>query len=153
MVEVQIKLEGGDKVIRKLKRMGIELNDFSEEMRAIGKYYQNFVTVDVFEDEGGPYGNQWAPLNEAYEDAKREEYPGAGILERTGKMRRNFKTKISPNSMIFYNPTKYFKYHQSSKPRKKLPRRVMINLDAERRMEITRIMGQTLNKRLKRALR
>lgn len=79
----------------------------------------------AFESEGAIFGG-WPPLSPQYEALKSRQFPGKGILEREGKMRQSFRNYVGTHELIIDNPVEYFKYHQSNKPRSKIPRRVML---------------------------
>lgn len=80
-----------------------------------------------FSSRGRTLGEPWKPRTKSY------PWP---ILERTGKMRKSFRGDISSDYVVLYNTQDYFKYHQSKSTRKKLPRRVMMKIDEQRRRDI-----------------
>ena len=43
-------------------------------------------------------------------------------------MRKAFQKRVTESNVTIDNPTSYFVYHQSRAPRKRLPRRVMMQL-------------------------
>lgn len=97
-------------------------------------------TFDMnFNSEGGTLGMPWKPRLEPY---------GWPILQRTGLMRRSFGAAFGTDFVTLFNSAPYFKYHQSSAPRTtRLPRRVMMRIDDQRRTSIIKyfqswIMGQ-----------
>lgn len=54
------------------------------------------------------------------------------LLMKSGAMRSSFGSSISSTELIIQNFAPYFPYHQSNKPRTRLPRRVMMAIDAAR---------------------
>jgi len=99
------------------------------------------VIDDNFDSEGSTLGRPW----------KKLANPRSGkILQLTGNMRRSFIDKVSTSKAEISNKTNYFKFHQSNKARTKLPRRIMMRIDATRRNEIMRIFTKFLNKVAKR---
>jgi len=92
--------------------------------------------TDQFKSEGAEGGEKWAPLSEVYAGWKERHYPGQQILERTGDLRASLTRRGDPNAVhieerkLLTLGTKlpYAIYHQSIAPRKKLPRRPVIQL-------------------------
>jgi len=72
-------------------------------------------------------------------------YPGRGILEATGRMRDSFQYESSNMWTRVFNTVNYFKYHQSRMPRTRLPRRVMMKLDNQRKQSIVQIFHKGLD--------
>lgn len=61
------------------------------------------------------------------------------LLEQTGKMRRSFRGEVTSGTQLTVgNTDNKFKYHQSNKPRTKIPRRVMLMVDAPSAILITK---------------
>lgn len=148
MLQVSIQIQGDKKTIARLKRAGVNITDFSEELRAVGEYLRDFVGRLVFETEGGILGARWAPLSEPYGFRKRTEYPGRGILERTGRLRRSFLFKSTATMVLLYNPTPYLKKHQFGIG---VPRRVIYQVDKERADQATKIVEEGMRGRVRRA--
>lgn len=99
---------------------------------ALSKSSEDLIEVlsyDVFETEGEAIDEVWAPLSPAYAKQKERIYPGETILTASGLMRESFTSLVDPTSLTIGNAMEYFKYHQSSAPRTKLPRRVMMRLN------------------------
>lgn len=100
-------------------------------LKVAGKDIVNFTENDVFSSEGSALlGHKWKTLSKPYAQAKAKRYPNKGILEATGKMRKSFRHSVSKSGDIYTltveNTDKKFLYHQSSKPRSKMPRRQML---------------------------
>lgn len=87
-----------------------------------------FFSYDVFESEGEAIDESWEPLAKAYAFRKEKLFPGKGILDASGLMRESFMSQADSTSLRIWNAAEYFKYHQSSAPRTRLPRRVMMKL-------------------------
>lgn len=60
------------------------------------------------------------------------------LLEQTGKMRRSFKGDVTSTQLTVGNTDDKFKFHQSNKPRTKLPRRIMLQVDSTSAILITK---------------
>lgn len=121
---INFVLEG--EVIMSRRLQGISNIDLAKPFdRAAGRLV-SFYEGDVFSSQGAAIGKPWVG---------GPRYHG---LDVSGTMRGNFKKRVSSSRMEVYNPTPYFVYHQSNQPRKKLPRRQMIDLDEERRQWIVK---------------
>lgn len=132
-------IEGEKQVSRKLRGIAESLRDWTPAFQKIAGELRRDFSGDVFESEGEAIGERWTPLSRAYAERKAVKYPGKGILEATGKMRRAFQSQYDATSARVWNNIAYFKYHQSNKlPRRKLPRRVMMKLDNDRKEFIQR---------------
>jgi len=150
--ELKWEVEGVTELSRRLNFLDSELKDFTPAFRKSASQLKSFVSGEVFDSEGAVYGAKWAPLNPAYEAFKQSKYPGKGILERTGKMRKSFKTQHSADFAVVYNGAKYFGYHQSRAARNtRLPRRVMLKLDGPRKEMIVKIFQAEFFKKVKKA--
>lgn len=100
----------------------------------------------AFASEGASTGAPWKPLAASTQaDRKRHGYPPAHpILERTGKLERALtigdgaRISTSPQKLVYQlnEDVGYFKYHQSTSPRARLPRRAPVLLTADDRHEI-----------------
>ena len=110
------KIQGEEQLSRKLKGLGGKVKNFKPEFKKSADFLSGFFSGEVFDSEGRAIGEKW-PGGSGYHK-----------LQRTGRMRRSFKTKSKKFSGEVYNAMDYFKYHQSSRPRGKLPRRVMMKL-------------------------
>lgn len=149
-LNIKIEVRGGENTLKRLREAGVNLNDFRDELRDVGKFLVDFYQGPVFETEGGITGERWAPLKPAYEFWKRRVYPGRGILEASGTMRRGFQFAFSSTSLRVYNLVKYFIYHQMGT--RKMPSRVIFKLDEARIREIVKIIKTGLFTRISRAL-
>ena len=82
-----------------------------------------------FTTEGGLVGG-WTPL--ALSTVRGRLRMGFGgehpILQRTGALRRSFYSTVSSKKATVTSKSPYFSYHQSRKPRTRLPRRAMLVL-------------------------
>lgn len=126
MIELNVTLEGDRVLSRRLMTIPGELGDFRRPLFRIGGHVRGAVDKN-FSSRGQLFGEKWAPR------VDNKPHP---LLEKTGKMRRNFKQKLGPDYIEIFNPTPYFKYHQSKKQRRKIPRRVMLKLTREQQQYI-----------------
>lgn len=126
--QVQWSIEGEQQLSRSLRGLSSKVKDFREPFGRAAKNLKNTFERDVFSTRGGVIRERWARLSPYTVAQKaRSGYPEAPLI-RTGKMKRSFRSIVSTNQAIIYNDVNYFKYHQSNRPRRKLPRRVMMKL-------------------------
>lgn len=94
---------------------------------------------DQFQTEGAEGGERWRELSAATAAWKEVHFPGTRILERTGDLERSLTNPNDPNTvrveerktLTLGTRVPYAIYHQSPKPRKRLPRRQEIQLTEE----------------------
>lgn len=110
-------IEGDLQLSRQLIGISTNLNNFRVPLGQSREQLMSTTQLN-FGVVGGLMGG-WKPRKRIY------AHP---LLEKTGRMRNNFKSKVSPNMLEIWNPTSYFPYHQSNRPRKRLPRRVMLKI-------------------------
>ncbi len=121
--DLNISLEGEKQLSRRLLIVADGITNFESPLRKIGGELQKSFQ-DNFAQEGALFGG--------WQD-RAKDYPWP-ILQKTGRMRQSFKSRIdNRNTILLYNTAPYFVYHQSNKPRKRLPRRVMMKIDGERK--------------------
>ena len=121
-LELDIRLEGERQIAKILDDIPAKANKLKRPFNETGDFILR-QTDTAFTSKGSNIQEAWPPRSPAYE--ARATWP---TLDRTGKMRGNFKKKATNKSLKIENPTKYFKYHQSNKPRSKIPRRAMLKL-------------------------
>lgn len=129
MARVTIVIKGDKQIERKLKRLGDTITDLKRPMDKIGKEAGRYFSNQGFASQGGVFGAPWQRLSPGYAIAKAGKYPGRPPLVKTGKMRNSFTHRSSKDSVIISNNASYFKYHQSTQPRKRLPRRQMMGVN------------------------
>jgi len=131
-MEVSFVIEGDVQLLRRSKKLDSSLHDFSKGFKNIGVYLGAFFKNEVFDSEGAVFGEQWV------------SGPYYNQLEVTGNMRNSFVAKSDKESVLIDNTAAYFKYHQSNKPRSKLPRRIMMKLDDARKTKIIKLLQAEL---------
>lgn len=104
------------------------------------KLADQFALVEArqFASEGAYGSGGWAPLAPSTVAYKARHYPGKGILERTGALRRSLTERpfgveqLNPQSMAVGSNIAYGAFHQAGTPR--MPRRRPVELpESERR--------------------
>jgi hypothetical protein len=144
-MQLTISITGDAEILHKLKRLGASIIDFEDEFKGLGETLADYFASTGFTDQGAPFGTAWAPLAQSTKVYKEKHFAGKPALVRTGAMQRGFYYKASSNQLLIDNAVKYFKYHQSTKPRRispetgklLLPRRPMmgINLGIKRTIQ------------------
>jgi phage gpG-like protein len=148
-LEVTFTVEGQAAFVDHLMTTSKGTQNLSISMSSIGLYLTRFYSGEVFVSRGGIIGEQWPALNPNYAVWKARKFPGRPPLIESGKMNANFKFDSDNNSVRIFNPTPYFKYHQSGESRGgNLPRRVMIKIDEMRRQEVLRIIQAEITKKV-----
>jgi phage gpG-like protein len=127
MITLNVTLEGEKQLSRRLLTIPHDISNWKIPLFRIGGEIRGSIDQN-FSSRGALFG-RWVP--------RKDNLPHP-LLEKTSAMRRNFKQSLGPDYIEIFNPTPYFKYHQSNKPRKKIPRRVMMKIDDERKRFIQR---------------
>lgn len=148
-MQLSFNIEGEQQLARRLRGIDKELKNWKPAFKKTAEDLKNVFSSEVFETQGRAIGVSWKPLSPAYRAYKARRYPGKGILEATGKMRGSFKTLYKTDMAVIWNSAVYFKYHQSNKPRRRLPRRVMLKLGHQQREMIQKIFHTYFIKKLK----
>lgn len=132
-------IEGQKQLSRKLFILAENVKDWTPAFKAVAQQLRQTFETDVFQTRGSAIDEHWAPLSPGYAAWKARNYPGKGILERTGAMRGGFRSEWKGDMARVWNGVKYFKYHQSKESRGRLPRRVMLKLANPQRELIVKI--------------
>lgn len=128
MIQLEFEIEGEKQLSRRFVKIPQDLGDLTPVMVRIGAELKTAVDQN-YKSRGSLFGAKWKP---------RKDNKTHPLLEKTGKMRAGFKERLGPDYVEIYNTVDYFKYHQSNKPRKKLPRRIMLKLDQVRKTFIVK---------------
>ncbi len=127
-MQIQFAIEGTLELSRRLTGLASSVEDWSPAFEQSAEDLKQIFSGPVFDTEGAKIDTAWSPLSRAYALRKERMYPGKKILEATGTMRNSFVSNFDATSARIWNTATYFKYHQSNKPRTKMPRRVMMKL-------------------------
>lgn len=136
---LSFNIEGEQQLSRKLLVVADKVKDWLPAFQETADTLKNLFSNDVFASEGAVIEEHWSPLKQAYAYQKQKKYPGKGTLEATGAMRGSFVSQATANMASISNSADYFKYHQSNKPRTKLPRRVMMKIANPQKVMVVRI--------------
>ncbi len=143
--QLQWSIEGEKQLSRTLQRVRSDIKDLRVPFGEAARYLQRTFERDVFDTEGQTIGEKWKRLSPYTVAQKaRSGFSGAGILQRTGAMRRSFKSIVATDQAVIYNTAPYFKYHQSNKPRHRIPRRVMMKIAENQREQVVKYFQEYL---------
>ncbi len=150
MLRLSVQIKGLDKVIEQLDSTKEVLTNLEPEMQFMGAYLIDFFSNDVFETEGQIINENWSDLSPKYQLWKAKNYPGRGILERTGALRHGFEALPTATYCIIRNTVDYAKDMEFGT--EYVPPRIFLKLDQERARVIREIIIDSLNTRVKEAI-
>lgn len=151
-VEFRFELEGEVQMHRRLTGVMARMISWRPAFRLIAEDFRAHM-ASVFDSEGGATkSGQWPPLSSAYAKWKARHYPGRPILVRTGTLRESLTKAghpeaiqdLSDDALSIGTSVPYAIYHQSIRPRKRLPRRAMIDLPESVKARWLQILAHTL---------
>lgn len=142
-------IEGEQQLARNLRGVKESMGDWTPAFRKTAKDLQAIFANDVFQTKGKAVDEDWPPLKPTYLAQKRKQGYSDEPLIKTGKMQKAFKSKFKPDSAKIWNAIQYSMYHQSNKPRSKLPRRVMMKLGNDQKELVVKIFHTHFIKKLK----
>ena len=137
MITLTATIEGDKQLSRRFNSIPLDLDKLERPLAEIGA--ELMIAVDAnFSSRGSLFGDSWE---------KRKDNKAHPLLEKTGVMRAAFDKDLGPGYVKIYNPTEYFKYHQSAAPRSSnLPRRVMLKVDQIRKVFIIKTFQRHMHK-------
>jgi len=149
-MQMKITLMGTQSALNRLKKMKVNMKDFSKELDEVGRYMKQFYGEDVFATEGQIINERWRPLSINYGFKKREKYPGAGILVASGALKGGFRYVVNVSKMKFWNPVVYAAAHNFGYPKdgSRTPRRTFFKVDALRKKKIVDIIHKGFIRRI-----
>jgi hypothetical protein len=125
--------------------------DFSSANKSIGEDLAAYYSGVGFTSQGGVFGYKWSRLDLGYAKSKSRQNPGAPPLVKTGTMQDSFKFKADKHGVKVYNTAPYFKYHQSSEPRSKIPYRPSLGINDAVINIVQATLEQDIAKKIRRA--
>lgn len=140
---LSFNIEGDQQLLRHLDGIDAKAKNWKPEFAKTGQMLIKTFS-DNFTYEGAMLGDRWEPLKPSTLAEKKRLGYSDKILVRTGAMRFGFNSRSYEDAVIIWNSSPYFPYHQSNKPRFKLPRRVMMKLDEKRKQMIVKIFQASL---------
>jgi phage gpG-like protein len=97
----------------RLERIKLALKDMTLVMESLAAKLVLFYGDTVFASEGQALnGERWQELAPSTKAEKSRDWPGRGILEREGTMRRSYTSDITPTSLFITNSDPKFLFHQ-----------------------------------------
>lgn len=138
----QLEVDGAKEIAFAVSRFSDAIQDYRPAWEETADYLGQ-VTERRF-DQHGP---GWAPLSPAYAAWKSANYPGRGILVRTGRMRASMGDvqRISPMSLEWGTSVPYAVFHQRGT--RKMPQRKVIQLEPDDARYIHRVMQRYIAKK------
>jgi len=121
-LDISFSIEGEKQFHRRLLIVADGIDNYEAPLKNIGSELQKTFQLN-FAQSGKLFGG-WPKRTKSY------PWP---ILQKTGRMRQSFKDNAGKYELILWNTAPYFMYHQSNKPRYRLPRRVMMQIDQQRK--------------------
>ena len=150
MLTISWSIEGEKQLVRRLRGIRVEAADWRPAFDQASRELRGIFANDVFQSQGRAIGTRWPPLKPSYAAQKARQYPGKGMLEATGQMRQSFKRMFGPDQAAIWNTAEHFKYHQSNRPRRKLPRRMMMYLGHEQRSLVVKVFHTHWQRKIER---
>lgn len=146
LVDISFSLQGVTEVSRRLRATRAAMNDLTPAWPPVDEVLRAIVRQQ-FGSEGAQGGTPWQPLaKRTQDDRRRKGYgPAHPILARTLRLERSLTTltgdTITVHKENYYasgTAVEYYKYHASTLPRTRMPRREIIALTADDKNEIMR---------------
>lgn len=141
---LKFSLQGAPEISRLMNQISLAVTNLTAPFDKSGEDMVRLFQDDVFKSEGQAIDETWDPLSRAYALQKEKKYPDKGILEATGAMRQSFFYVPDSSSLVVWNDAEYFKYHQSTEPRFKIPRRAMMKLTQSVKENVIKNLQQYL---------
>lgn len=141
MLGLRITMEGVDVVSRRLEGIASRISDLSPAWPAVLEAILQRMTLPAFASEGASTDDgAWPALARStqLERARLGYDPTYPILQRTTNLMTSLTSQAptpvgqmlwltTPMTARFGTTVPYFKYHQSRRPRKKIPRRAPVS--------------------------
>lgn len=121
--------------------LSVKINDWSPVFRPFAAYMIRSIDRN-FGAGGRPV--KWQPLNPRYLAYKKRKGYKTTTLEKTGKMRKQFKAEFGPRSLRISNTSKFFNVHQYGSKKRNIPSRIMITMQVRDKAEFTRLKRRHL---------
>ncbi len=137
VLQMDVKVEGLQKTEARFKRLGLDLRDFSRELRSSGKFMRNFYSTKVVGAGGGAINEVWPPLKEG----------GRSVLVDTGALQGAFRFRNNARLLSFSNRTPYLKWHQTGT--KHMPQRMVMKVTDSLAKSIGLIFQKGINRRIR----
>jgi phage gpG-like protein len=150
-MQIHVEIKGAKEVRDRLKRTADGVTDLREPLSEGAKYLVKYYSGQAFVSQGGVFGARWPRLSPAYEARKLKKWGARPTLVASGRMQRSFDYEAHPMQAEVTNTADQFKYHQSSAPRRVIPRRQMMGVNPAIEREVNRIVNAHVREMLRRA--
>ena len=154
-MQINITVKGDKEVNKRLRRLGSSLLDFRVAMGTVGEEAAKYYSGKAWSSEGAAFGNPWASLKRSTINAKLRKNRSTALSplvgSTSGGMRDSFTHLNTRSSVVITNKKDYFKYHQSTMPRKRLPRRQMMGINDPLRRMVERVIKQDIENKIRSA--
>ena len=148
-LELTFSIEGEKQLLRRLNDVNKDFKNWRPEFEKTGRFLVRTFERN-FDTQGKELGEPWKPLSSAtLKQKKRAGYPATSLV-RSGSLRKGFRSRGTNSEVVIGNVVSYFQYHQSNKPRRKIPRRIMMKLDEKRKQSIVKIFQKSVESILQR---
>jgi phage gpG-like protein len=146
-MQITWSIEGRQELSRKLNGVSLAMKDWRAPLERSATNLIKTFSTDVFSTRGRAIGTSWPPLSPATIARKAR---GSTPLVETGTMQKSFYKQVHADHAVVGNDTPYFKYHQSNKPRLRLPRRPMMKLGNAQKEMIVREFNKEFQNKIRR---
>lgn len=138
-MQLSFDIQGEQALSRRLRITSERVKNWTPAFKDTAIKLKDVFSNESFRTKGAVIGKPWSPLSRAYAARKAKLYPNKNTLEARGRMRQSFQTLWKADMAQVWNTAPYFAYHQSNKPRAKLPRRAMMWLAERQRQQVVKI--------------
>lgn len=149
VLRADINITGVERTQKILQHL-LNMPSWKPVLQETGEFLVNFYSTLPFETSGLVYGEPWEALNEQYRLEKAREYPGRGILRRTGEMQSGFVFDAREFSVTIDNTAEYFVKHQTGKG---VPKRESMKVDSSIVDTVGEFFGNVVNEDIVRLMR
>lgn len=129
-IQIDFEIEGDKQISRRLNIVADGITDFKAPLQLSASEFIRVFKAN-FSTEGGTLGEKWPARKPQFKNGSRIDT--WALLRKTTRMYNSFRAQVSASELEVLNTAAQFKYHQSNKPRSKIPRRVMMKLDEARK--------------------
>lgn len=148
-LSITIKIKGDQEVMHKVHKLGDNLLKLKPAMEVIGKNARNYYATTGITDRGRPWKQEWRDYSKNYKVWKEKHYPGRPMMVLKGNLERSFDFDANETSVRIFNKAPYFKYHQSSATRYKLPRRQMMGINNPIRRMVSDAIRDEISRKIR----
>lgn len=152
-MSVEVRVTGGDKLRRELRRREQNIKQPDPAWRAVGRYLAREVRKQ-FSTKGAHFGTPWKPLAPSTVAAKRRGGWPRQPLVRTGQLKRDFTSspldieRYEGSTAVFgasSDVAGWQQYGTKRNGRTHIPARIILKITPTMRREIRDILDQHIN--------